>query len=206
MRDPTGHRLFATVYDPTLALAEVTTLAPHRAWLARGAAGTVLDAGCGTGAQFPYFAGLGAVADLHAVEPDPYMRRRAAARARELSLPVSLVAASADALPYRDSRFDAVVVAMVLCTVSDLEGTLDELARVLRSGGDVRFLEHVRGEGVGASLRSTAAPLWERVAAGCRLDRDTVDRFRAHDAFAVAAERVFVAPGIPFVRGRAVRR
>jgi SAM-dependent methyltransferase len=206
MSDSSGHRLFAAVYDPVLRLAEATTLAPHRAWLARGAAGTILDAGCGTGAQFPYFADLSAAEALHAVEPDPHMRHRAAARAGDLSLPVSLVAGSADALPYRESRFDAVVVSMVLCTVPDLGATLDELARVLHPGGAVRFLEHVHGEGPGAAARTVAAPLWERVAAGCRLDRDTLDSFRAHGEFAVTAEPVPVAPCLPFVRGRAVRR
>lgn len=86
---------------------------------------------------------------------------------------------------------------------------LAEIARVLRPGGQFRFLEHVHADGWRGTGRDLLNPLWERVAAGCQLNRDTVDRFVRHDAFAVdEIQRLEfgVFPVTPIVRGRLRRQ
>ncbi|WP_290817416.1 class I SAM-dependent methyltransferase [Halovivax sp.] len=211
--DEIAHPIFAAVYDAALPL-ENRLFGPHREYLAAGLSGRVLDLGAGSGAMFEYVAeaaGEGSGADLtyHAVEPDPHMRRRAAERARETGLAVHLEEGRAEALPYDDGSFDVVISAVVFCTVQDPAAGLDEVARVLKPGGEFRFFEHVGADGWRRRGQELLNPLWRRAAAGCHLDRDTVDRFVAHDAFEVIElERTDLGtfPAAPVVRGRLRRR
>ena len=208
--DTPGHRLFAALYDPVMALPERVSLPPHRRYLVEGLSGRVLDVGAGTGASFPYFAERAREADLevHAVEPDPHVRRRALETAREAGLSVDLRNAGAERLPYPDDHFDAALAGIVFCTIPDPSAALDELGRVLRPGGELRFLEHVRGEGLRARLQALIEPVWRRIAGGCHVTRDTVGLFEAHDAFdAVEVERIGFGlfPANPFLRGTLVR-
>lgn len=211
MSEGPTHRLFAAIYDPVMALPERVSLPPHRRYLVEGLSGRVLEVGAGTGANFPYLAERAAETSLevHAVEPDPHMRRRASETAREAGLSVELRDTGAEALPYEDGSFDAVLVSIAFCTVPDPERSLDELARVLRPGGELRFLEHVRAAGLQGQLQALVEPVWKRVAGGCHVTRDTVGLFETHEAFDVVdVERVGFGlfPARPFVRGTLVRR
>ena len=202
-----GHRLFAAIYDPVVAPFE-RRIAPHRRWLAADLEGTVLDIGVGTGAMFPFLAASGAD-EVVGVEPDPHMRRRAAERARECGLSVTIHPAGAESLPLADDSVDVVLAALVFCTIPEFDAALDEVARGVKPGGEFRFLEHVRADGWAARLQTTVQPVWGRLAAGCQLDRATDERFLADDRFeTVAFERldVGIPPVEPIVRGRLVRR
>ncbi|MFT4627315.1 MAG: SAM-dependent methyltransferase [Myxococcota bacterium] len=165
MRDPAGHPFLAAILDTSMA-----GLAPIRARIVPRAAGTVLEIGAGTGLNLPHY-GAG-VACLHAVEPDPHMRRRLRARASEASFPVHIHDAGAEAMPFDDASFDDVVCTFTLCTVTDPHAVLAEVHRVLRPGGRLLFAEHVTADG-GVALRVQHAvdPLWTRLAGGCHLTR-----------------------------------
>lgn len=200
------HRVFAALYDPLTRPAE-HRLRPHREWLADGLSGHVLDLGCGTGAMLPYLCGRDL--DLHAVEPDPHMRKRAKRRAAELGCSIEIRAGEAESIPYPDDRFDAVVVSLVLCSVSDVEASVEEIARVLKPDGECRFLEHVRAEGRRARLQEVLTPCWRRVAGGCRLDRDTPASFVSRPDLRVETlQRVPIGmtPAAPILRGRVVHQ
>lgn len=199
------HPIFAALYDPLTRLTQ-RRFRPHREWLADGLSGSVLDLGAGTGAMFPYLCDRGL--DPHAIEPDPNMRRRAEHRAGDLGCAVDLRDGRAEALPYPDDRFDAVVVSLVLCTVDNVAASVDEIARVLKPGGECRFLEHVRADGWQARLQEALTPCWQHVAGGCQLDRETPAAFVSQPVLTVETlQRVGagVPPVAPIVRGRAVR-
>jgi len=201
-----AHPVFAAIYDPAMAHAERTILESHREYLAEGLTGSVLDLGAGTGAMFPYFEKR---ASVHATEPDRHMRRRARERAEREGSDVELHDAGAADLPFPDDHFDAVVSSMVFCTVPDVEGSLAEVRRVLRPGGEFRFLEHVADDGWRETVQTTVAPAWKRLAGGCHLTRRTASRFAGDDAFDVVEMDRFelgVTPVRPFVRGRLRKR
>lgn len=164
-----GHRVFAACYDRLGAAAERSFLGALRADLLRAAGGAVLELGGGTGGNLPHYPD---VTRLVVTEPDPHMRRRLAPRAAAAGAEVS--SAPAERLPYADATFDTVVATLVLCTVDDPAAAVAEARRVLRPGGRLLFLEHVRAEGRVARLQERVTPLWRRVSAGCHLDRDTV--------------------------------
>ena len=197
-----SHRLFAALYDPVTRPFE-DRIVEHREYLTEDVMGDVLDLGAGTGANFPYFAD--ADASLHAVEPDPHMRKRAKKRAGKLGIDVEIRPDRAEALSYADDSFDYVVAGLVFCTIKDVDAALDEVARVLRRGGEFRFLEHVGDEGLTRRVQETLNPLWKRCAGGCNLDRDTLTVFETRREFETVETESFrdgVTPVNPLVRGR----
>lgn len=209
-RHEIAHPVFAACYD---LCPEPEELEAQRAYLARDLSGRVLELGCGTGDMFPYVVD-GAAGDrddleYHAIEPDPHMRKRAADAARDSGLAVDLRDARAESLPYPDESFDVVLAGVVFCTVQDPDAALEEVARVLKPGGEFRFLEHVRADGWRGSGQKLLDPLWQRAAGGCHLTRETVERFVGHEALAVEeVDRldVGVFPATPVVRGTLRRR
>jgi ubiquinone/menaquinone biosynthesis C-methylase UbiE len=200
-----GHPLFAAVYDRLIRGAERKFLGAHRDWLASRLTGRVLDVGCGTGLNFAHYPGA---VEVVAVEPDPHMLRRARARAAALGRQIELLEAGAEDLPFPDGSFDTAVATLVLCTVTDLDRSLGEIRRVLRPGGALRFLEHVRSPRAGwARFQDAVTPIWRTIGAGCHPNRDTVAAVERAGFRVVELERYVKGP-YPvriFVRGAAVR-
>ncbi|MDA0183618.1 class I SAM-dependent methyltransferase [Solirubrobacter phytolaccae] len=164
--------LSALLYDTALALGERRGMAAHRRALLAQLHGRVLEVGAGTGLNLRHYpAGV----DLELTEPDPAMAARLRRRHQRAVIP-----APAEALPFADGSFDAVVSTMVLCTVGDPEAAVAELRRVLRPGGRLVFIEHVRASaGRLARWQDRLVRPWSRVAAGCRCNQPTLELLRA---------------------------
>lgn len=199
-----GHPWFAALYDRLTRSAERKFLGAHRRWLCARAAGRVLDLGAGTGANFPY---LSAAAEIVAVDPDSYMLERARRKAASLQRAVTFLPDASEALSLESASVDAVLATLVLCTVADPERALAEVRRVLRPGGRLLFLEHVRLEhAVWGRVQDVVTPLWRVLCAGCHPNRDTVAAIR-RAGFAIGGLERYAfgpIPGPLFVRGAAV--
>ncbi len=155
------------LYDLCCALCERLGLGRWRRWLVDGAAGSILDVGCGTGRNLPLYRPGARVVGVD-------VSAAALARARQRRPEVALVQADAEALPFRTATFDTVVSALVFCSVPDVARGLVEVKRVLRPGGTLRMLEHVRStRALKARLQDRWQPLWTRVTGGCHWNRDT---------------------------------
>ncbi|TCK21005.1 class I SAM-dependent methyltransferase [Pseudonocardia endophytica] len=190
-REVRGHRVFAAVYDRMVGPMERTVIGPIRSELVGGLTGSVLDVGAGTGANLTHFR---AASRVVAAEPDPAMRRRLTDRLDGARVPVEVSDAGAEALPFPDASFDAVVFTLVLCTIPDPGRALAEARRVLRPGGRLVALEHVRGHGGHARWQARLDPVWTRVMAGCHLDRDTAAEIRSAGFDPDHEERFSVPP------------
>ena len=128
-------------YNFFMAPFEALGLARARRELLSQVEGEVLELGAGTGANFPYFPQPHRVT---ATEPDPE-KLKVASRHRPDGL--TLLNCPAERLELEDSSVDHVVATLVLCTVGDVEASLAEIRRVLRPGGQLHFIEHIRGDG-----------------------------------------------------------
>jgi SAM-dependent methyltransferase len=190
------HPVFARVYGALAPLSEVGAGARTRRELLQGLRGSVLELGCGSGLNFRHYPRE--VSRVTAVEPEPQLRRLAIRAARRSAVRVEVLDGVAERLPVGDGSQDAVVSALVLCSVDDLRGSLAEVRRVLRPGGEFRFLEHVRGSGVSGRLEDLLDPLWSRVAGGCHLNRESqVEVERSGLVMAEVRELTTRALGIP---------
>jgi ubiquinone/menaquinone biosynthesis C-methylase UbiE len=167
---------FPALYDCVMRTAERGRLAEWRRDVVRPADGDVLEIAAGTGLDFAHYRpGVTVVA----TEPDLRMLERARTRARRADATIVLVAADAEALPFRERAFDTVIVGLGLCTIPSPSGALAELRRVLRPGGVARLLEHVRTDRpIIGSLQDLLTPAWRRIAGGCRLNERTAETVR----------------------------
>jgi phosphatidylethanolamine/phosphatidyl-N-methylethanolamine N-methyltransferase len=140
----TAYARWAPVYD--LVFANV--LRPGRRAVTAAASqadGMILDVGVGTGLELPMFDDRTRVIGVDLSEP---MLRRAAQRVerQELRHIVGLSRMDATRLAFPDACFACVVAPYVLTVVPEPEATLDELARVLRPGGEILLVNHVSSE------------------------------------------------------------
>jgi ubiquinone/menaquinone biosynthesis C-methylase UbiE len=190
--DATWGRLFASFYDRALKASEENGLGDLRRAVLAEAGGRVVEIGAGTGVNLDRY---GAIENLTLVEPDPHMgaklRERIRGRTAGLSVagewslaedapPVRLVSAPAEALPFGDDTFDTAVATLVLCTVPDPVAAIDELARVLKPGGRLLFIEHVRSDDpAGARWQDRLEKPWRFMADGCHCNRDTAATLNA---------------------------
>jgi ubiquinone/menaquinone biosynthesis C-methylase UbiE len=128
-------------YDDLIAFAERLFFGGGREWVCSRAHGEVLEIAAGTGRNLPFYR---ADARLTAVELSPAMleisRRRAEALGREADLRLG----DAQDLPFPEARFDAVVCTLGLCTIPSPGLAVREATRVLKPGGRLLLLEHVR--------------------------------------------------------------
>jgi len=167
----------AVFYDWMMAATEARGLAARRRHLLATARGRVLEIGAGTGLNLRHYR-PDRVDSLLALEPDPAMRARLAARARTLAVPLEVRAATIDEVQFPEGGFDTVVVTLTLCCVPDPGAAAAAIARWLTPGGRLLFLEHVVALGPRGRLQRAATPLWSRLAGGCHLDRDTLGALR----------------------------
>jgi ubiquinone/menaquinone biosynthesis C-methylase UbiE len=167
-------RRVATLYDPLLWFGERLGTAARRRELLAEAHGEVLEIGAGTGLNLRHYpAGLDR---LVLAEPGAMMAERIELGRAPDDVDAELVRAPAEDLPFADGSFDTVVSTFVLCTVADPRRALSEVERVLRPGGQLLFLEHVRADpGRRRRLQRRSARAWAAFADGCRCDRPTLE-------------------------------
>ncbi len=184
-----SHPLFARVLYPRFsARAEAAGEDRHRRRLLDGLSGRVIEVGAGDGKNFAFYPA--SVEEVVAVEPENELRARAARAAADSPVAIRVLPGLADALPARDGEFDAAVACLVLCSVPSQRRALAELYRVLRSGGELRFFEHVRDERpLLSALEQAVTPIWSRLGGGCHLNRDTASAIAAAGFVTEACER-----------------
>ncbi len=176
-------RLFAAAYDRMMAGTEEGGLAEMRSALLSRAHGEVVEIGAGTGVNLEHY-GTGPQR-LVLTEPEEPMVRRLRRHAEAKGVGAEVVQAPAEALPFPDDSFDTAVATLALCTVDDPHRAIGELRRVLRPGGQLLFLEHVRSDDPKlARWQDRAIPLWRRFAHGCYCNRPTADSIR-HAGFEI---------------------
>jgi ubiquinone/menaquinone biosynthesis C-methylase UbiE len=179
--DRISHPIFARFYARMSTQMERGGMAGHRRRMLDGLTGEVIEIGAGNGLNFAHYPPQ--VTRVLAVEPDPHLRALAERQAARATVPIEVVDGVADRLPAGDGAFDAVVVSLVLCSVPDQRRALAEIRRVLRPGGRLWFLEHVRAEtpALRRVQRVLDATIWPVLGAGCHSNRDTATAIRAAD-------------------------
>lgn len=204
--DATWSRLFTALYDRSLSASEEAGLRRMRRELLAEAGGRVLELGAGTGANLDLYPDD--FEELVLVEPDPHMNRRLRARLAESKRSATAIEAGAERLPFDDAAFDTVVATLVLCTIPDPAAALSEAARVLKPGGRLLFVEHVRAEDPGlAAWQDRLEKPWRFLGDGCHCNRDTVAAIEASPLMLgpLRRDRLPKAPPIvrPLIRGSA---
>jgi SAM-dependent methyltransferase len=161
-----------------LAEHQEPDLAPFRRSVLEPARGRVLEIGAGTGFNAAHYPD--AVEELVLTEPGRGLLRRAERRAAEVGRQATFAATGAESLPFEGESFDTVVSTLVLCTVPDPDRALTEIRRVLKPGGRLLFMEHVRADDERlARWQDRLERPWRVIAMGCHPNRATLERIQA---------------------------
>jgi SAM-dependent methyltransferase len=213
--DPaTGDRprpFFGRCYAALSRRMDAGGMAELRTELLAPLSGAVVEVGCGNGRNFARYPP--AVAAVTGVEPEPRLRGLARSAAATAPVRVTVLPGTAEALPLADASCDAAVLCLVLCSLPDRAAGLREIARVLRPGGVLAFLEHGLGQGrtLRAVQRAADATVWPLLAGGCHVATDPVRDIEAA-GFAVTRLRRrrfpdtrLTQPATPHVLGLARR-
>jgi ubiquinone/menaquinone biosynthesis C-methylase UbiE len=188
--------MFARLYARITAGMDQQGLADLRREMLDDLGGRVVEVGCGDGINFAHYPAT--VTEVQAFEPEPYLRGlalRAAARAPVL---VTVSPGRGEALPLPADYADGGVLCLVLCSMPDARTTLNELARVIRPGGILVFLEHCAAETRWLRLvqKVADATVWPLLTGGCHTASDPLAAIR--DAgFAVTTARRLLYPEHP---------
>ena len=159
------------LYDLLAERTERAGVADRRRALLASLEGDVVEIGAGTGFNVPHYE---RAARVVAVEPDESMAKRLRARTADAKVPLEIVRARAESLPFPAKTFDAAVATFVFCSIPDVDAALAEIKRVLRPGSPLVLIEHVRGEGRLGRWQDRLTPLQKRIGGGCHLNRDTL--------------------------------
>ena len=153
---PPAYDRFAAHYDRVMRPFERRLVARLRVAAMREipAGARLIEIGAGTGANFALYPPAASVA---ATELSFEMLKLA--RAKSSGAPVALVQSPAERLPFADASFDAALSTLVLCSVKSINAALSELRRVVRAGGRVVLVEHVRPPGLLGHLFDAASLL-----------------------------------------------
>ena len=191
---------FAAAYDNVMYVVEKYYLKSRRARLISGLSGRIFEVGVGTGVNFEHYK---EDIVLIGIEPSPYMISRAEKR-RDISIYPDHITLHNIGCGYPEmdllippGSLDAVVCALVLCTVPDPVKALGNFMKWLKPGGRLIILEHIRSHNqLVGKLQDMLNPAWEKVAEGCQLNRPT-DQLISEAGFRLLREERFKI-GIPF--------
>ena len=191
MEDATGRvrRIYdreAARYDRGIRVFERLLFAGGREWVCSRTRGDILEVACGTGRNLPFYP---EGARLTGVELSPEMLEIARDRAGRLGVEANLRPGDAHHLDFSDASFDTVVFTLALCTIPAPDLAISEARRVLRPGGRLLLLEHVRSPLFPVRLLQQALePLSVRFQAD-HLTREPLDHLRKHDFEIEAIQR-----------------
>jgi len=202
----TSHNIFARVYEKlNSGLAESDFMFPLRREMIGKASGLVLEIGAGTGLNFSFYKS-GQVERVEAIEPDTAMLRYAHKRLETAQVPITLTQVPVEALPFPDETFDSAVATLVFCSVSDPVRGFRETMRVLKPGGTLLLVEHVRSRGaISSHVQDALVPLTKLLAGNCHWNRDTA-RTVAEVGFQVTFKRDIHSQLMPMILLEAKRR
>lgn len=194
--NPYARFLFPRLLDWSMS-GEIT--ARYRRQVLADLRGDVLEIGCGTGLNFPYYPP--SLDRLVASDPNPGMLAIARQRLENLPFAVETVAAGGETLPFANGEFDAVVSTWTLCSIPDSGAALAEIRRVLKPGGTFAFVEHGLSPEIDVQTwQHRLTPLQKRIADGCHLNRDIAAGIAAAGLAIANLERTYM-PDVPKVLG-----
>lgn len=191
-QSPQWYQRFFAWAMATAAQGYENKMADRKQHLFEDLQGDLLELGPGAGPNLPYFnpqiRWLG-------LEPNSYMHPYLQQKADELGLDIDIQMTTLADTDIADNSKDVVLCTLVLCSVPNLESTVQDILRVLKPGGRFLFIEHVIAP-TGSLLRQVQTglcPIWQVIGDGCRLDRDT-GKVIEGAGFASVEYEIFDAP------------
>lgn len=182
-------KTFAKWYDTLMGPLEKGKFKSIRFDLVKKARGAVLELGSGTGINFPLYE---CAESVIAIEPSQHMITQSEGRIKKAKVPIKVVHANAEQLPFDNDTFETVVGTLVFCSIPKPEKAIMEMKRVCKPGGRILLFEHVKMENTQlAHLQDWLTPFWKKVCDGCCLNRDTLQLVKENGFKIVQVKKLY---------------
>lgn len=160
--------IFPLIYDYFLTNKHLHAC---RKKLLSNAHGKILEIGIGTGQNLIYYPS--SINSLWGLDPNPGMHKQLVKKLKLSPLELQYHQGYCEKLPYDNDCYDCVISTLVLCSVSEISQSLQEIRRVLKPQGKFLFLEHGKSSEERLYKRQVAlSPYWKYVGDGCQLHID----------------------------------
>jgi ubiquinone/menaquinone biosynthesis C-methylase UbiE len=172
--------MYAKYVVPTLTHLSMRQeqLRPYRQRVVSGATGRVVELGFGSGLNLPFYPSQ--VQEIVGIDVSPEMLALAQRGIGGFPHKVTLIARSAENIPLDAASADTVVITWSLCCIPNPSAALKESRRILKPGGQLRFVEHgLSPDDAVRKWQNRVTPIWRCCAGGCHLKRKTDDLVRA---------------------------
>ncbi len=190
-------RLLPHIIDKACSMGQIMKL---RSQVVPEATGIVLEVGMGSGINLQFY-DRDKVELVYGLEPSTGMRHKARANLDRSPVAVEWLDLPGEQIPLADNSVDTVLLTFTLCTIPDWQAALEQMARVLRPGGRLLFLEH--GESPDSSINKwqhRITPGWKKLAGGCHLNRN-ISELIGSAGFVVDSLENFYVPKAPKIAG-----
>lgn len=159
--------------------------------------GDIIELGFGSGLNTTHYPTT--TRSVAAVEPSDLAWRMAQRRIADTPVPISRAGLDGQHLELPDESVDAALSTFTMCTIPDLDRALRELARVLRPGAQLHFVEHGRSDEERiARWQDRLQPLNKRIAGGCHIDRPIAQHLENSDLQVAQLETFYDKGPKPF--------
>lgn len=178
----------AGMYDlMSMPMEHMMGFGKARAKLFEELTGEILELGVGTGRNIPYYP---EGASVVAIDISKKMISKAEDNAKKLYREVSFEVADVEELPFEDKSFDAVVATGVFCCVPDQVRGFKEAKRVLKEGGKIILLEHVRPAGLLGKIFDILDPIVSNIM-GPHINKRTLESIKEAGLTIIKEENIF---------------
>lgn len=190
-------RILPHVIDRACSMGQIMKL---RSQVVPQARGRVLEVGMGSAINMEFY-DVDQVEMVYGLEPSEGMRRKAQPNLVRSPIKVEWLDLPGEKIPLENESVDTVLLTFTLCTIPDWNAALQQMLRVLKSGGELLFLEH--GESPDDNIRkwqNRITPGWKKLAGGCHLNRNIADLIR-QSGFEILELQNFYVPRAPKIAG-----
>ena len=164
------------------------------------AEGDVLEIGIGSGLNLPFY-NQSKINKIWGLDPSEELTKMAVKAASNSAISVDFIISGAENIPLPTKSIDTILLTYTLCTISQVNRSLEEMGRVLRPSGRLLFCEH----GLAPDLniikwQERINPFWKKIAGGCSLNRD-IPRLINAKCFKITEINTMYLPGTPKFAG-----
>ena len=164
------------------------------------AKGVVLEIGMGSGLNIPFY-NKNNIKKIIGLDPSQELNFLAKKIAKENNIGIDFIMSGAEEIPLPNDYVDTILITYTLCTIPDLDKSMDEMKRVLKSEGKFIFCEHgIAPDQNIIKWQGRINPIWKAIMGGCNINRN-IPKIISDSGFDIIDINKMYLPSTPKIVG-----
>ena len=164
------------------------------------AKGIVLEIGIGSGLNIPFY-NKNNIEKIIGLDPSEELNFLANKVAKKNNIEIDFIISGAEDIALPDNSIDTILITYTLCTIPDLDNSMAEMKRVLKSDGKFIFCEHgIAPDQNIVKWQSRINPIWKAIMGGCNINRN-IPKIISDSGFDITNISEMYLPSTPKIVG-----